>query len=49
MLPQQPMPPNISVDTPDEEPTDLANDGDPRPPSIGPGKKRQPDEEHGIP
>ena len=48
-LPQQPVPPNISVDTPDEEPIDLANDGDPRPPAIGPSKKRQPDEEHGIP
>ena len=48
-LPQQPVPPNISVDTPDDEPIDLANDGDPRPPAIGPSKKRQPDEEHGIP
>lgn len=49
-LPEQPVPPNHSVDTPDDEPLDdQPNPGDPGPPVLKPSHKRVPTEEPGIP
>jgi hypothetical protein len=49
-LPEQPVPPTHSVDTPDDEGVDdQPNPGDPGPPLLRPSRKRVPDEERGIP
>ena len=45
-MPEQPVPPTHSVDTPDDEPLDdQPNPGDPGPPVLRPSKKRVPDDE----
>lgn len=45
-MPEQPVPPTHSVDTPDDETLDdQPNPGDPGPPVLRPSKKRVPDDE----
>jgi hypothetical protein len=38
-LPEQPVPPTHSVDTPDDDPLEQPNPGDPGPPVLIPSKK----------
>ena len=47
-LPQQPVPPNLSVDFPDDDPIDDPEPGDPAMPVGRTNKIRLPEEEHGI-
>lgn len=44
-MPEQPVSPTHSIDTPDEEPIEQPNPGDPGPPVLRPSKKRVPDED----
>jgi len=49
-IPQQPVPPTYSVDTPDDENLEDLDPNEAGGPTIGrPNKKHLPDEEHGIP
>lgn len=47
-LPQEPLPPNVMVDTPDDEPLEQDDDADPAAPLLGPNHKRVPDEGRGV-